>query len=194
MSPETLKPDELKPVIFWPDKHSVLATDVDGALPEILQRQILQRLTQEAAAKIGVDQTSEAFKERIRDFLDQVVSSTPEPIPEIQIRPSDVTDNSGFSLGVNIEIPAHLIPEDAFEFVCTAIIYRFKPGRADEQLSKIPDQDRSIVKSRVQKWLRGRFQHAHKGHSRRRRHTLKAKTLLVIVMTRERRLKPNWSF
>jgi hypothetical protein len=194
MSPETLKPDELKPVIFWPDKHSVLATDVNGALPEILQRQILQRLTQEAAAKIGVDQSSEVFKERIRDFLDQVVSSTPEPIPEIQVRPLDVTENSGFGWGVSIEFPAHLIPEDAFQFVCTATIYRFRPGRADEQLSKVPNHDRSIVKNRVEKWLRGRFQHAHKGRSRRRRHTLKARTLLVIIMTKERRLKPNWSF
>lgn len=64
----------------------------------------------------------------------------------------------------------------------------------DKQLSKVPDDNRSIIKARIQKWLRGRFQHAHKGRSRRRRHAPKSKTLLVIITTKERRLKPNWSF
>lgn len=185
MYPEELSSEEPKSEIFWPDKHSVLATDVDGSLLEILQR-----AAQEAAAEM----MSEALKERIRGVLDQVVGSTSESIPDIQVWSSDVAENSGFNWGVNIEIPAQLIPEDAFELVYTAIIYRFRSGGADKQLLEVPDHDRSIVKSRVQKWLRGRFLHAHKGHTRRRMHAPKAKTLSVIITTKERRLKSDWRF
>lgn len=135
--------------------------------------------------------TDKELAERTRRIFEQTVSDL---TGEFNVKVEQVSNPlQGDSIEYTITVPAYLLPEAAFEEECQILLIEMRPGHYRETLASLTREQYQVVKTIVQKSLRGRFVHRHKNKLRRLGHLPMRRKLIIAMTTKTKRLKENWA-